>query len=973
MIFWEDYNEIRVSENSTISVEERTLLFKKNITSVEEEGTYACRSIDGRDISHSSLVVEYEAVRNVTNFTCVLYKSQDEFTCTWKLGLYHHPAYLKVSASVSMDNKGLVSCPQNEREECTWTSASGAINSVLKIVILIVTNQRYGVSETFRRVYTTRDITKYDPPKSIQVMNQNSTDCTCAYVSWEGISGGVDTSSRVTLHSKWETSYISVEVVGNTRVTVCDLVPASVYVVQVQVKSTGGKYYSDVNKTSFDTCSIAPSKAPSVNVSGYSSAKCPDSTSHRKVTVYWKKIPKRFQNGRLKNYTIFNGDVNVQVSPDSSFGEVEIPCKGSSNVTVKGCNDEGCSPESSITIPHIKEVILPTRVIVEHFNESTVKVSWFHTDGQAAVDIIWCNGRSGTLQCLDEIELQRMIGSDSHTFLSASDVNSKIDEVYFGVAIINDRQLSGGIKWQEACRYQMRREPMKILGVKLLPDAPENSLVISWSPVLCDASDINNVYVHSYEIIFCRLDSKNQCIGEESSVEVPATDNTQYTLRNLHSEVYYGVWVRARSLRENGPRSDMVSGIPINNDLSTSAITGIVVAGIFVFILVMAGGVFIFRNVRRKLGLDETFPIHLPTLEFKTGETNLSTHDNGIKSPFCISSDSKELSGLSQSGERVNVLFTTQETLIKFLKGNPTNKPINTNYDTPLAPTDDVPNKISGRKGGDEESVSARLAKSTPASPILRLGEKQDTSKAEAKEVLPPDYAKATIIALTCLNDIESSPLKEEIGTYISPLNSNGNTPEPTFSGDYNEKQNDVNAQIWKKDYTEEKSTTSPQYYRDNQSFNNDGSYVTNDSRYWNTGNESEQCQKDLFTTTVRQSMDSSMSEEMSENIMDDIKSTILKTTNINANVSTLDTETSTSNQMDYVSSDFCPPDDVHNDSKCTSDLRLTPHTDGDSYDSNNKLANEFKQSVEMWGDYVPNDIKAALDSNPGDTMNQTV
>ena len=58
MLFWEDYSGTRVPENSMIPVGERTLLFKKNITSVEEEGMYSCKSIDGRDISHSSLVVE---------------------------------------------------------------------------------------------------------------------------------------------------------------------------------------------------------------------------------------------------------------------------------------------------------------------------------------------------------------------------------------------------------------------------------------------------------------------------------------------------------------------------------------------------------------------------------------------------------------------------------------------------------------------------------------------------------------------------------------------------------------------------------------------------------------------------------------------------------------------------------------------------------------------------------------------------
>ncbi|XP_061181720.1 uncharacterized protein LOC133190227 [Saccostrea echinata] len=964
MIFWEDYNETRVTEETVIPFGERTLLFKKNITGVEEEGMYACKSIDGRDISYSSLVIEYEAVRDVTNFNCILFKSRDEFICTWKLGLYHHPAYLKINASVSMDNKRLIPCPQNDKEKCTWTSDDGAINSVLKIVILQITNRRYGVSKTIRREYTTRDITKYDPPKSIQVMNQNSTDCTCANVQWEGISGGVDTSSRVTMYSKWETSDISVETDGNTSLTVCDLVPASTYVVQVQVKPKGGQYYSDMNKTSLITCSTAPSMAPSVNRSGYSSAKCYDLTTHRKVTVYWKKIPKRFQNGHFINYTISYGD-NVHVIPDNSYGEIQIPCKSNSIVTVKGCNQEGCSPESNITIPQFGEVILPTSVIVEHVDASKVELSWFHTERQTAVDIIWCKGRSGTLQCLDEIDLLRINGSGTQTSLSASDVNSKIDDVYFGVALINDKQLSGGIKWQETCRYQRNKEPMKIMGVKVLPDAPENSLIISWSPVICDTSNINNVYVHSYEIIFCRLDAENQCIGDESSVELPATDNTQYTLRNLHSNVNYGVWVRARSLRKNGPRSDMVTGIPINNDLPTSAVAGLIVAGIFVFVLVMAGGVCILRNLRKKLGFDDTFPIHMPNVELKTGETNLNAPANGLKSPFTMSSESKEGCGFSQSAERASVLCSSNDTLIKILNGNPKNKSLHTN-DTPLGLTD-VPSEIGRSKGGDNERTLPTVANSKPTSPIINPKEKQIQKEEESKEILPPDYSKATTIALTCLHEIERSPNKEENGTNVSPLNSYDNTLETTFTVDDNIKENEISTNIWKEDYTEEIST-SPQYITNDPSFNNDESYVTNDLRHWyndrklsdsNASNEIERCQKVLLSVpAVKQLVDPVECKEMPENLLNSIKTTILDNAYKNENTaSSLDTKTPTMNQEDNFGSKMWSKDYVHTDATKTLDHCLTTNTAIDSV------------GAEMWDDYVPNDTQPVSESDTRDTF----
>jgi hypothetical protein len=62
MIFWEDYNDTRIPESNVISDGDRTLLFRKNITSVTEEGTYKCRKVDnnggGSLINSTHLTIE---------------------------------------------------------------------------------------------------------------------------------------------------------------------------------------------------------------------------------------------------------------------------------------------------------------------------------------------------------------------------------------------------------------------------------------------------------------------------------------------------------------------------------------------------------------------------------------------------------------------------------------------------------------------------------------------------------------------------------------------------------------------------------------------------------------------------------------------------------------------------------------------------------------------------------------------------
>lgn len=48
-------------------------------------------------------------------------------------------------------------------------------------------------------------IAKYGPTSFIIVTIQNMTDCTCANITWGKIPGLLWTSSKITIHSEWDT------------------------------------------------------------------------------------------------------------------------------------------------------------------------------------------------------------------------------------------------------------------------------------------------------------------------------------------------------------------------------------------------------------------------------------------------------------------------------------------------------------------------------------------------------------------------------------------------------------------------------------------------------------------------------------------------------------------------------------------------------------------------------------------------
>nr|XP_022315370.1 uncharacterized protein LOC111119467 isoform X2 [Crassostrea virginica] len=628
MLYWEIPNGQSVSERHLFTLNEQTLQFRRKVTSVREEGLYLCKAIDGNSteiINSSYVLIEYEAIRNVTNTTCILYDRREEFSCYWDLGEYHHPESLSISASVSMDNndQNLIPCPllniendptdRNVRVQCTWTPADGQIHSAIKIVVIDIWNQRFDVpSRRYSRYYETREITKYEPTDFVKVIKQ--TGCTCVHITWSRPLGVLDISTLLTLKSEWTTTLKVFEVIHTTSHTECHLVPASDYVIHVQVKPWKGQYYSDKKSQSFLTCSIAPAMAVPVFRSGWTSSECYDSVL-RDITVYWKKIPRKFQNGQLTKYLLTSGDIYEEINANSSSAELSIPCKENLYFNISACNTEGCSPNSTLTIPYHDDQLAPKTLIVEQINTSAIELTWSGVKDQAGVDIVWCEAKSTTFTCQDEISMMNIKVDGNNVVLQQSAIDRTLSNVIFGVAVLDVKNVSSGIRWQDYCKYWKDLEPKKIMDVTLLSDPPENSLTVSWSPVTCDTKTEKNAYIHSYIVIYCKLDSQNNCKGEESSTRVLASGLPQQTIQKLDPDNNYGIWVQASSLSKDGPKSAMLTGRPTNNDLSSDTLVGITAASLFVFILVLSGVVFIVRNIKRKLGLDEQFPIHIPRMD----------------------------------------------------------------------------------------------------------------------------------------------------------------------------------------------------------------------------------------------------------------------------------------------------------------------------------------------------------------------
>nr|XP_034311944.1 uncharacterized protein LOC105335826 isoform X7 [Crassostrea gigas] len=755
--------DIEPSSDMLTVVGDRTLLLKKTISKIEDEGNYICWSVNETGspvdmVDSVSLIVEYEDVRNVTDFQCILDNTSNsqEFRCNWILGEYLHPAYLDVNIILSVDNgQNSVNCPQEKiREQCIWTEHDEPnINSMSKIVILNVTNLVFKTSKIFRKEFWTQNISKPAPPSFINASSSSLEKCGCATITWATIPGGVNTTSSVTLTSQWNTVPLTHIVNTDSSLEVCNLVPATYYTVNIKIKPVGGMYYSNTADTDFETCHTAPSSAPHMEASGYSSGDCAD--GNRSVLVYWKKINQKYHNGPLLEYEVFVDDAEVEArGPQEVSSSLPIPCEGQHNVSVRGCNQQGCSPKASILIPSYRETVDLQRVVMEQ-SESEVHLTWFGTENEAltAVDIAWCKMRPAGFKCKDEIHILRSENANS-IVLHQETIGQDIDEYLFGVAAINNRNISSGVTWQDECRYVKNAVPPAVQHVSLLPSLPKNSLTISWAPIKCD-SGTNNAYINQYQIIYCQQPTADTCdTSDVSMVNVSAWGITQYTLRDLRPDVEYGVMVRALSLTKEGPQSKTITGRPNNNDLSEEQVVGIVIGSIFVLIFVAAGCFCVVRQVRKALHLNEKFEIETPSVvpyrdtpsgvfpryhslalpSDRSSRLPLITANGTARHSSSDDSSYSEVIAIEQEGEKHCVVNSTSKS----------------NGGT-LA-LDDIPRQISKDSGHGSMSPTSV---NQPTTPDKTVQEKELMSNAE---FIPHGYAKATAINTRCFhgNDHEN-------------------------------------------------------------------------------------------------------------------------------------------------------------------------------------------------------------------------
>ncbi|KAL3868788.1 hypothetical protein ACJMK2_041549 [Sinanodonta woodiana] len=575
-------------------------------------------------ISSKIINVEY-APQNITNISCVNHEWDAFMYCSWSHPVeYLNQSNIQVTSRWKSQFIAYVNC-SNNYNDCNLTEGRFFSNKIITISVE-VKNTRLNVSTTGTFEFDANKIVKPPPLEEISYEIFNST---CILLKWTNVRPQRKKNVNVTYESEWKDSkenvrYLVVENDDYVNRTLCGLLPFTKYNLNFTVYPEFDGYPSEIISISTEkTRSSVPLHSP--NTTGgamyYKTQDCQQGNL-RNVTIYWQVLEEKNWFGDSHSVSIqYNetGDLKTTtVSGNISSYTMQLDCNHAYYINITAVNDAGPSLQPSfLRVPKYELDFQPPMVKVEvpkEGNTSLIDVSWnvASTFDQSKVEatVFWCKKSVGSI-CEGQVNWNKCSRDSSTCSISA-------DSPYqytFGVSIETypentDYRTSTGLQWEE-CIYVKDKKPEIQLKLSKLPSSEDRAISLQWERPTCQ---LGSPFIIKYTVYYCKIQER-KCKGVTNQ-KVMKPEETFLKLNNLEAEQEYGFWITASSEWGEGPSSDWVYGTPVDNNLNPGEIVGIVIGGLFVLVLAVAGAVFIIRHVKKNkwkippIEMPETHQVH---------------------------------------------------------------------------------------------------------------------------------------------------------------------------------------------------------------------------------------------------------------------------------------------------------------------------------------------------------------------------
>ncbi|KAK3577597.1 hypothetical protein CHS0354_026567 [Potamilus streckersoni] len=175
-----------------------------------------------------------------------------------------------------------------------------------------------------------------------------------------------------------------------------------------------------------------------------------------------------------------------------------------------------------------------------------------------------------------------------------------------------DDRRNTGLQWEE-CIYIKDEKPGAPQKLSLISTSEDKTLSVYLERLDCQSG---SPFIIKYTVYYCMTQEKKICKGTKHQKDMQR-EGGFLKLNNLEAEQQYGFWVTASSDMGEGPESDWIYGTPSDNNLTGGEIVGIMIGGLFVLVLAVAGAVFTLRYIKTKrfsippIEVPDTLPVYI--------------------------------------------------------------------------------------------------------------------------------------------------------------------------------------------------------------------------------------------------------------------------------------------------------------------------------------------------------------------------
>jgi cytokine receptor domeless len=327
------------------------------------------------------------------------------------------------------------------------------------------------------------------------------------------------------------------------------------YVIQIRMKiSTAPEVEEMWSKwvvKQFTSGMRPPDNPPSVAAGSFSIGESGD------VHIYWKHLPKCYQNGHNYTYVITSSNKNsekpIQTTHSAIYKSGQVDLSMDTTITIYNTNSMGPSKERSyLVIPGRNRRLAGPIKIKKFLKNGIYQLSWSPpdriTEKITSYTVYHCLAISElTNSCEGSIDFVHLDPSTTHFVYETP----KSQSVNFAVSANSETSTSGMI-WA-MCTTANSNDIGKIKTI-WIPKLRATEIEVEWK-LECTDSGI----VAGYQLEYCPISEPKtlECIEQEKKMNITdGLENPKYTLKGLTPYTTYKIVIRMFSNSTMGPASD---------------------------------------------------------------------------------------------------------------------------------------------------------------------------------------------------------------------------------------------------------------------------------------------------------------------------------------------------------------------------------------------------------------------------------